>query len=98
MMLSSCLILGCAISSYAYRRKEHDKHQTLIFLIAIGAASAVGFTAGVDANLVMLGLIPWALCSAMILSSWLHWLVRRYHDCRGQNHCDIDENDALLPC
>lgn len=97
-MLSSCLILGCAISSYAYRRQEQDSYQTLILLTAIGAASAIGLVAGVDVNLIMLGLIPWALCLAMVLSSWLHWLLRRHIDFKSLNCCDIDETKVLLSC
>jgi len=98
LMLSSCLILGCAISSYAYRRQEQDSYQTLILLTAIGAASAIGLVAGVDVNLIMLGLIPWALCLAMVLSSWLHWLLRRHIDFKSLNCCDIDETKVLLSC
>jgi hypothetical protein len=96
-MLTSCLVLGCAISSFAYRRQEQDRYQTVIFIIAIGTASTLGLMTGVGANLVMLGLIPWALCLAMVLSSCLHRLVKRYNNHRGNIYCDIDEQEVLLP-
>jgi hypothetical protein len=96
-MLSSCLILGCAISSFAYRRQEQDKYQTAIFIIAIGGASAAGLILRVDANLIMLGLIPWALCLAMIISSSLHWLLKSYNSHQTNICCDINKKGVLLP-
>jgi len=76
-MLGSCLLLGCSISSFAYRRQEDDRFQTPIFVLAITAAAMFGFGWGVNPNLIMLGLIPWALCGAMVGSAMVHWLVRR---------------------
>lgn len=96
-MLSSCLVLGCAVSSFIYRRQEKDRYQTLIFILAITAASAIGLASGVCANLVMLGLIPWALCLSMLFTSILHWLVKRYN--KRQNHIiyEGDEKEVLQP-
>jgi hypothetical protein len=77
LMLGACLVLGCAISSFAYRRQEQDKLQTPIFLGAIALATTIGFALGTNANLIMLGMIPWGLCSAMVLSTFVHWMMRR---------------------
>jgi hypothetical protein len=76
-MLFACLILGCSISSFAYRRQDGDKYQTPIFAVAIASATIFGLAMGVNANVIMLGIIPWALCLAMIGSVTVHWLIRR---------------------
>jgi hypothetical protein len=96
-MLSSCLVLGCAVSSFIYRRQEKDRYQTLIFVVAITAASTIGLASGVCANLVMLGLIPWALCLSMLFSSILHWLVKRYSRRQIYIIYEVDENEVLQP-
>jgi hypothetical protein len=96
LMLFSCLILGCSISSFAYRRQDHDKLQTPIFVLAITTASTFGFGMGVNANLIMLGLIPWALCFAMIFSATVHWLARRCSRRTSFILCDIEEKQVLL--
>lgn len=97
LMLSSCLVLGCAISSFAYRRQNQDRYQTYILVIAIVFASVTGLATNVDVNLIMLGLVPWTMCFAMIFSSTLHWLVRRYNS--HQNYIEFkgDEKETLLP-
>jgi predicted membrane protein len=92
-MLACCLVLGCSISSFAHRRREQDKFQTPIFVLAITVASILGLGFGINTNLIMLGLIPWALCFAMVLSCSLHWLVRRYS---GHSRVyEIDEKDCF---
>ena len=40
-------------------------------------ATIFGIAMGVTANVIMLGVIPWALCLAMIGSVATHWLIRR---------------------
>ena len=75
-MLGACLVLGCAISSFAYRRQEQDKLQTAIFVGAVALATTIGIALGVNSNLIMLGMIPWALCSAMVMSIFVHWMMR----------------------
>lgn len=77
LMLGACLVLGCSVSSFMYRRQEGDQYQNLIFCVILAAAIIFGMMLNVTANLIMLGLIPWALCLAMIFSVGIHWLVRR---------------------
>ncbi|CZR50192.1 uncharacterized protein PAC_00064 [Phialocephala subalpina] len=77
LMLGACLLLGCSVSSFAYRRQEEDRYQTLVFIVSLVAATLFGMALEVNANLIMLGLIPWALCLAMIFSIATHWLVKR---------------------
>lgn len=75
-MLAACLALGCAISSFAYRRQEHDRYQAPIFILAITAATLCGLLLDVGSDVVMLGLIPWAVCVAMGASTGVHCLLR----------------------
>jgi len=90
-MLGSCLALGCSISSFAYRRQEGDRYQALIFGLAITAATIFGLVLKVNPNLIMLGLIPWALCCSMIFSTAFHWLLRRCSGKRRYVGCGSDE-------
>ncbi len=96
-MLGACLVLGCSISSFAHRRQQGDRYQSLIFVLAITQCTIFGLVLGVNANLIMLGLIPWALCVAMIYSVAVHWLVRR---CRRDVYlklhcCEMGEKEVL---
>jgi len=96
LMLGSCLVLGCSISSFTYRRQPYDRLQTPIFVLAISSACSVGYGLRVSANLIMLGLIPWSLCCAMVMSSCVHWLLRL---CTGRGNLieyDIYEKETLL--
>ncbi|KUJ18551.1 uncharacterized protein LY89DRAFT_498857 [Mollisia scopiformis] len=77
LMLGACLLLGCSVSSFIYRRQEEDRYQKLIFSVTLTAATLFGMAQKVNANLIMLGLIPWGLCLAMIFSVATHWLVKR---------------------
>lgn len=88
LMLGACLVLGCAISSFAYRRQV-DKQQTPIFICAIIMTITIGLALGVNTNLIMLAMIPWALVLAMILSAGVHWLSRRYRRSRITAYCEI---------
>jgi len=95
LMLGACLVLGCSISSFAYQRQEHDKFQTPIFVLAISLASILGIGLGTNANLITLGLVPWALCLAMVLSACVHWILRRCSR-RSSISCEADEKHILL--
>ena len=77
LMLFACLLIGCSISSFAYRRQREDVYQSLIFVLAITVSTIFGLSLGINVNLIMLGLIPWALCFAMMCSVAIHWAVRR---------------------
>lgn len=96
LMLAFCLVLGCSVSSFCYRHQEQDKFQAPIFVLVIIAASTFGFGLGINANLIMLGLIPWALCFSMVFSTTVHWLVRRCSKRRTHIVYDIDEKEVLL--
>lgn len=105
VMIGACLVLGCVISSFAYRRQEDDRFQAPIFVLAITAATISGLALDVNANVIMLVLIPWALCTAMILSTVIHWFlrrcsIRRYErvyccELGEKRECDNDEKSSL---
>jgi|HubBroStandDraft_4_1064222.scaffolds.fasta_scaffold298198_1 hypothetical protein len=90
-MLSACLVFGYCISSYSYRWQDLDKYQTPIFILAICSACAVGTILDNDANLIMLGYIPWALCLAILVSAAFHWMIRRLEPRRGASLSGIAE-------
>ena len=92
-MLLSCIILGCSISSFAYRRQESDRYQTPIFVFAIAAASTVGFGLGVTANLIMLVWIPWAIFAAMLFSICVHGISGRCARSTETIRCQIMINE-----
>ena len=96
LMLAFCLVLGCSVSSFCYRRQDQDKFQAPIFVLVITAATIFGFGLGINANLIMLGLIPWALCFSMAFSTTVHWLVRRCSKCRSHFVYEIDEKEVLI--
>ncbi|RYP03523.1 hypothetical protein DL764_005078 [Monosporascus ibericus] len=92
LMLGSCLVLGCCLSSYTHRRRSRDPYQPLVFMAWAAWAACIGLGFGCNADMVMLGLLPWALCAA-VLSSYLghaaaaRWLAARRRKC---------ETDAVL--
>ncbi|TVY67492.1 hypothetical protein LSUE1_G008886 [Lachnellula suecica] len=98
VMLGACLVLGCAISSFAYRRQDGDRFQAPIFVFAITAATVFGLAMDVNANIVMLALIPWALCGAMIFSTGVHWFLRRcFRERYSRTYCcEIGEKGVLV--
>ena len=60
-----------------------------MFVLAATAATALGSALGVNANLIMLGIIPWALCIAMAFSAAVHWMVRLYCELGSSNYTKI---------
>jgi hypothetical protein len=97
-MLGSCLVLGCSISSFAYRRQESDRFQAPVFALAITIALTAGIAFGVNADLILLGLIPWALCFAMGASVVLHAFLRRTWGLRKRyNYVSCERGEKEVP-
>ncbi|KAI5867049.1 hypothetical protein GGS23DRAFT_303028 [Durotheca rogersii] len=92
LALGSCLVLGCCLSSYAHRRRDQDQYQTIVFAIWIVWAVWVGWGIGTSADVVTLGIVPWALCAAMLSSFVGHlgarWLATRARG--GYGHVVLD--------
>jgi len=78
LMLGACVILGCSISSYTHRQQEYDKFQTHTFALLVCCACGLGASLGSSANMLMLGYIPWALCTGIVVSALVHWILRQY--------------------
>ena len=76
-MLGACLIFGYCLSSYSYRWRDFNKYQTPILILSICSACAVGTILDDDANLILLGYIPWAICVGILESAVCHWLIRQ---------------------
>lgn len=64
-MLASCLVLGCAASSFLCRRAGRDPVQPLVVGILVAAAALWGTWTGETAETVLLTHVSWALCAAM---------------------------------
>ncbi|KAI0136154.1 hypothetical protein F4776DRAFT_654909 [Hypoxylon sp. NC0597] len=98
LALGSCLVLGCCLSSYAHRRRDHDQYQAVVFVIWITWAICIGWGIGVSANRVTLGIVPWASCAAMLSSFFGHagarWVSTRNKCERGSDSTVVNEKDA----
>lgn len=98
LALGSCLVLGCCLSSYAHRRRDHDQYQAVVFVIWITWAVCIGWGIGVSANRVTLGIVPWASCAAMLSSFFGHagarWVSTRNKCERGSDSTVVNEKDA----
>ncbi|KAI1501804.1 hypothetical protein F5X99DRAFT_381734 [Biscogniauxia marginata] len=76
LVLGSCLVLGCCLSSYAHRRRRQDQYQTTVFAVWVVWAILVSWRVGFSADMIALGVVPWALCVAMLSSMLGHSLMR----------------------
>ncbi|KAJ2902563.1 hypothetical protein MKZ38_000393 [Zalerion maritima] len=78
LVLASCLVLGCSVSSFIHRRQDHDPAQTAVFATFVVFAVVLGRAGlGANANFIVLGCVPWALCAAMPVSLAVHFFTRR---------------------
>ncbi|KAI0842917.1 hypothetical protein F5Y06DRAFT_76667 [Hypoxylon sp. FL0890] len=97
LALGSCLVLGCCLSSYAHRRRDHDQFQVFVFVIWITWAVCIGWGTGATANRVTLGIVPWASCAAMLSSFFGHagarWVSRNNCE-RGSDFTVINGKGA----
>lgn len=76
LMLFSCLVFGCVVSSFTQRRQSQDPLQLFVYTTLLGAAALVGYARRESAHLILLGYLPWATCTAMTLSISGHSLYR----------------------
>lgn len=98
LLLASCLLLGCSISSFTHRRQGRDKCQSLILVLAILTATTIGLGLGINANLIMLAFVPWALIIAMVFSVFVHSTIRHHRrprNCPGAFLLERIEKDVM---
>ncbi|KAK4172486.1 hypothetical protein QBC36DRAFT_73795 [Triangularia setosa] len=76
LMLFSCLVFGCSVSSFTQRRQSKDPLQLFVYAILLGGAGLVGYARQESAHLILLGYLPWATCAAMTLSLSGHSFYR----------------------
>ncbi|KAL2263234.1 hypothetical protein VTK26DRAFT_7653 [Humicola hyalothermophila] len=78
LMLFSCLVFGCSVSSFSHRRQTEDPFQFLIYLAVLGTVGLVGYGVRANLYLILLGYFPWATCAAMAISISGHRIWRRW--------------------
>ncbi|KAK4451616.1 hypothetical protein QBC34DRAFT_400247 [Podospora aff. communis PSN243] len=84
LMLVSCLVFGCCVSSFVHRRQTQDAFQFAVYAVFITAAVISGYGLEASANLILLGYAPWAMCVAMATSLSGHALYRRQRTQTGK--------------
>ncbi|KAK3337186.1 hypothetical protein B0T19DRAFT_63310 [Cercophora scortea] len=72
LMLFSCLVFGCCVSSFVHRRQDKDRFQSVVYAAVLAAVVLAGYTTRASANLIMLGYLPGATCAAMVISVSVH--------------------------
>lgn len=77
LMLVSCLVFGCCVSSFVHRRQTQDAFQFVIYAVFITAAVVVGYGLEASANLILLGYAPLAMCVGMATSLYGDALFKR---------------------
>jgi hypothetical protein len=76
LMLFSCLVFGCCVSSFTHRRQSQDPFQLVVYILLLGGAAMAGYGVRENAHLILLGYLPWATCAAMAISISGHSLFR----------------------
>ncbi|GAB1310345.1 hypothetical protein MFIFM68171_00555 [Madurella fahalii] len=76
LMLFSCLVFGCCVSSFTHRRQSQDAFQFAVYVVLLAGAAIAGYAVGANVHLILLGYIPWATCAAMATSIAGHGLYR----------------------
>ncbi|KAK4111933.1 hypothetical protein N656DRAFT_837446 [Canariomyces notabilis] len=76
LLLFSCLVFGCCVSSFTHRRQTEDQYQAVVYVVLLAGAAVAGYAVGADVHLILLGYLPWATCAAMALSISGHGLYR----------------------
>ncbi|KAK4185534.1 hypothetical protein QBC35DRAFT_389333 [Podospora australis] len=94
LMLGSCLVFGCCVSSFAQRRQSQDPLQFVVFLVVLGAAALVGYGLQASTNLILLGYLPSATCAAMTISISGHGLYRLSNP-QAENGADEEKAQLL---
>ncbi|KAK5663354.1 hypothetical protein OQA88_3782 [Cercophora sp. LCS_1] len=95
LMLCSCLVFGCCVSSFVHRRQEQDRFQLLVYAAFLSAAATIGYSFGASANLILLGYFPWAMCAAMAASLYGHGLHRQQRSRSLQRFGDVEKARLL---
>ena len=67
------------LTAYHYHHR-HDKYQDAIIIGAVGAGAATGLLLRLDGTSVLLGIVPWCVFVAMLISTCWSATVRRQPD------------------
>lgn len=91
LMLLSCLVFGCCVSSFTHRRQSQDPLQFVVFVLLLGSAAMAGYGVRENVHLVLLGYLPWATCAAMAVSISAHSVHRWLRLEAGADHGDEEK-------
>lgn len=89
-VLIACIVFGCSVSSFMGRRHEHDPFQTPVFIGIMVGSAVIGHNTGMKAGSILLCLVPWATCFALMLSYVGHGIVRHLF----QRAADLEDAKA----
>ncbi|KAK3310156.1 uncharacterized protein B0T15DRAFT_26785 [Chaetomium strumarium] len=95
LMLFSCLVFGCCVSSFTHRRHSEDPFQFVVYIIFLGVVAVTGYGIRTNVHLILLGYLPWATCAAMVTSISGHSIYRWLRPDVGPGHAD-EEKARLL--
>ena len=73
-MTGSCIMFGCSVSSFVYRRQEKDPAQQYVFVVLVLYAVVVGWGLRTGAEVVQLVYVTWAMTLAMPICVAVFWL------------------------
>ncbi|KAK4153081.1 hypothetical protein C8A00DRAFT_43963 [Chaetomidium leptoderma] len=96
LMLVSCLVFGCCVSSFAHRRQSQDPFQIVVYLALLGGAALTGYAVQANVHLILLGYLPWATCAAMVFSISGHSVYRCLKSDAAKGRGDDEEKARLL--
>ncbi|KAK3695069.1 hypothetical protein B0T22DRAFT_497250 [Podospora appendiculata] len=92
LMLFSCLVFGCCVSSFVHRRQDQDRFQSVIYAAVLAAVVLAGYTTRASTNLIILGYLPGATCAAMIISVSGHSLLKSL---RRGNEIGLEDTEKV---
>ncbi|KAI0401242.1 hypothetical protein F4802DRAFT_435929 [Xylaria palmicola] len=68
LLLASCIVLGCCVSSYRHRMRESEPYWGTVLLFWIASVVLLGLGVGCEIDTVLVAMLPWALVAAMLTS------------------------------
>ncbi|KAM7194304.1 hypothetical protein V8F20_008051 [Naviculisporaceae sp. PSN 640] len=96
LMLVSCLVFGCCVSSFVHRRQDKDPLQFLVYLVLLGSVVIAGYQSEASANMILLGYLPWTMCLAMATSITGHSLYRQWRQEVDTRLGEMEKGEVLL--
>jgi hypothetical protein len=83
-MLLGCILISLSLSSFVYRSRA-DRNVAVIFVTTAALTLIAGCAAGADPEVILLAILPWSACLAMMATDAL----RLSYACRGVSICRV---------